>query len=151
MRYIWLLVLMLPPLSAQDGAAIYKERCAACHDAPEGRVPALSAIKAMSGEAIYAALTTGVMKTQAAGLSTGAALRADRLHRAHRRLAAHASRLDAHLQRRCRLPAGRRIRRNGTGGAPALPTRDSKTRPRRGSQPPTFPSSSSSGRSIWAT
>jgi polyvinyl alcohol dehydrogenase (cytochrome) len=71
MRYIWLLVLMLPPLPAQDGAAIYKERCAGCHDAPKGRIPALSAIKAMSGEAIYAALTTGLMKTQAAGLSTG--------------------------------------------------------------------------------
>ena len=70
MRHIWLFALMLP-LSAQDGAAIYKERCAACHDAPKGRIPALSAIKAMSGEAIYAALTTGLMKTQAAGLSTG--------------------------------------------------------------------------------
>ena len=57
-------------LSAQDGAAIYKERCAACHDAPEGRVPALSAIKAMSGEAIYVALTSGIMKSRAEGLST---------------------------------------------------------------------------------
>jgi polyvinyl alcohol dehydrogenase (cytochrome) len=70
MRYICVLALMLPPLSAQDGAAIYKQRCAACHDAPQARVPALSAIKAMSGEAIYAALTNGLMKTQAAGLST---------------------------------------------------------------------------------
>jgi polyvinyl alcohol dehydrogenase (cytochrome) len=57
-------------LSAQDGAAIYKERCASCHDAPEGRVPALSAIKAMSGEAIYLGLTAGAMKTQAQGMST---------------------------------------------------------------------------------
>ncbi len=56
-------------LSAQDGAAIYKERCASCHDAPEGRVPAISAIKAMSGEAIYVALTSGPMRTQAQGLS----------------------------------------------------------------------------------
>lgn len=71
MRYIFLLALLLPALSAQDGAAIYKERCAACHDAPKERIPALSAIKAMSGEAIYSALTTGLMKTQAAGLSTG--------------------------------------------------------------------------------
>ncbi len=69
MRYICLLALMLPSLSAQDGAAIYKQRCAACHDAPKERVPALSAIKAMSGEAIYRALTTGLMKTEAAGLS----------------------------------------------------------------------------------
>ena len=35
-----------------------------------GRVPALSAIKAMSGEAVYLALTSGSMKTRAEGLST---------------------------------------------------------------------------------
>src|SRR5262245_58320097 len=75
MRYTYLpmvliLVLSAQVLFAQDGAAIYKERCASCHDAPEARVPALSAIKAMNGEAIYAALTTGAMRTQAQGLST---------------------------------------------------------------------------------
>src|SRR5262245_8694908 len=62
-------ILFAQVLSAQDGAAIYKERCASCHDAPEGRVPPLSAIKAMRGEAIYLALTGGVMQTQAKGLS----------------------------------------------------------------------------------
>ena len=65
-----LLALMIPIVSAQDGSAIYKERCASCHDAPEGRVPALSAIKAMSGEAIYLTLTTGSMRTRAEGLTT---------------------------------------------------------------------------------
>src|SRR5215467_8660616 len=75
MRYVCLLVVMMsilfvPSLSAQDGAAIYKERCASCHDTPQGRVPPLSAIKAMSGESIYAALTNGAMKAQAQGLST---------------------------------------------------------------------------------
>src|SRR5215469_5608722 len=75
MRKAYLLVLIIlmlsaQVLSAQDGAAIYKERCASCHDAPEGRVPPLSAIKAMSPEAVYTALTNGVMKTQAEGLST---------------------------------------------------------------------------------
>lgn len=69
MRYLCLFALFAPALSAQDGAALYKERCASCHDKPEGRVPAIAAIKAMSGEAIYVALTTGVMKSQAAGLS----------------------------------------------------------------------------------
>jgi polyvinyl alcohol dehydrogenase (cytochrome) len=80
MRYVCLLALMLmistaTILSAQvgaaapDGAAIYKERCASCHDMPQGRVPAFGAIKAMSGEAIYVALTTGAMKTQAQGMS----------------------------------------------------------------------------------
>jgi polyvinyl alcohol dehydrogenase (cytochrome) len=75
MRYVCLLALTLLVVStqvlfAQDGAAIYKERCASCHDMPEGRTPTLSAIKAMSGEAIYIALTNGAMKTQAQGMTT---------------------------------------------------------------------------------
>ncbi len=70
MRYAFLFALMMPVLSAQDGAAIYKERCASCHDMPAARVPALATIKAMSGEAIYIALTNGVMKSRAEGLST---------------------------------------------------------------------------------
>ena len=54
MRYrcllaLTLLVLSTQVLPAQDGAAIYKERCASCHDAPEGRVPSITAIKAMTG------------------------------------------------------------------------------------------------------
>ncbi|HET9129357.1 MAG TPA: PQQ-binding-like beta-propeller repeat protein, partial [Terriglobia bacterium] len=80
MRYVCLLVVMIlisstSALFAQDtpagadGAALYKERCASCHDMPQGRVPSIGAIKAMSGEAIVAALSTGVMKTQAQGLS----------------------------------------------------------------------------------
>jgi polyvinyl alcohol dehydrogenase (cytochrome) len=71
MRHAFLLAIILPVLSAQDGTAIYKERCAKCHDMPAARVPSLATIKAMSGEAIYAALTNGLMKTQAEGLSTG--------------------------------------------------------------------------------
>jgi polyvinyl alcohol dehydrogenase (cytochrome) len=70
MRYVCLLALLTSTLWAQDGAAIYKERCASCHDTPAPRVPSLSTIKAMSGEAIYLALTRGVMKTQADGLSS---------------------------------------------------------------------------------
>ncbi|HKF65548.1 MAG TPA: PQQ-binding-like beta-propeller repeat protein, partial [Vicinamibacterales bacterium] len=73
MRYTCLLALTISvlsarTLSAQDGAAIYKERCASCHDMPEGRTPPLSTIKGMTGEAIYTALATGSMKTQAQGL-----------------------------------------------------------------------------------
>jgi cytochrome c1 len=62
MRYAFLFTVMLPVLSAQDGTAIYKERCAKCHDMPAARVPSLATIKAMSGEAIYVALTNGLMK-----------------------------------------------------------------------------------------
>ena len=71
MRYVCLLISMLPAMvSAQDGAAIYKERCASCHDATQERVPSIAAIKAMSGEAIYLAHTNGAMKSLAEGLST---------------------------------------------------------------------------------
>jgi polyvinyl alcohol dehydrogenase (cytochrome) len=75
MRYVCLLVATIlvistQAVSAQDGAALYKERCASCHDMPEGRTPTLAAIKAMSGTNIYVALTTGAMKTQAEGLAT---------------------------------------------------------------------------------
>lgn len=69
MRYVCLFVFLSSLLHAQDGAAIYKERCASCHASPAPRVPSLSAITAMSGEAIYQTLTSGTMKTQAAGLS----------------------------------------------------------------------------------
>lgn len=70
MRPACLLVLILSPLiSAQDGASIFKDHCASCHEAPAGRVPPLSSIKAMSPQAIYIALTKGDMKTQAEGLS----------------------------------------------------------------------------------
>lgn len=71
MRYVCTLILILAAkLAAQDGAAIYKERCASCHDAAEGRAPKLDALKAMTGEAIFTALAAGPMKGQAAGLST---------------------------------------------------------------------------------
>jgi polyvinyl alcohol dehydrogenase (cytochrome) len=71
MRYACLLILTMAGLiNAQDGAALYKERCASCHESPGGRVPSLNAIKQMSGEAIYAALTNGSMKSQTSGLST---------------------------------------------------------------------------------
>lgn len=65
------LILMLAGfVQAQDGAALYRERCASCHDSPQARVPAISAIKQMTAASIYAALTNGVMKSQASGLST---------------------------------------------------------------------------------
>ena len=70
MRYLCLFALMLPALPAQDGAAIYKDRCAKCHDVPAAHVPSVAALKEMSGEAIYSSLSNGAMKTQAAGLST---------------------------------------------------------------------------------
>jgi predicted CXXCH cytochrome family protein len=40
---------------AQDRAAIYKERCASCHDAADSRAPKLEALKGMTGEAMATA------------------------------------------------------------------------------------------------
>jgi polyvinyl alcohol dehydrogenase (cytochrome) len=64
-----LLIFGAGPALAQDGAAIYKKRCARCHDAPAGRIPPLTALRTMSPAAIVQALH-GVMKAQAAGLTT---------------------------------------------------------------------------------
>jgi hypothetical protein len=33
---------------AQDGAEVYKAHCAGCHDAPTGRVPSITALRAIS-------------------------------------------------------------------------------------------------------
>jgi polyvinyl alcohol dehydrogenase (cytochrome) len=71
MRYVCLFALFSAHVVlAQDGAALYKERCAMCHDNPQERVPSLQAIKAMTPEAVYVALTSGVMKSRAEGLAT---------------------------------------------------------------------------------
>jgi polyvinyl alcohol dehydrogenase (cytochrome) len=72
MRHAVLVVLMMALCAAahaQDGATIYKTRCASCHDAAKERTPPLSALKAMSPAAVNAALTAGSMRSQAEGLS----------------------------------------------------------------------------------
>src|SRR5580704_16902831 len=71
MRHLCLLIITMTGLvEAQDGGALYRERCASCHDSPTGRIPSISTIKKMTGEAVYAAMTNGVMKSQTSGLST---------------------------------------------------------------------------------
>jgi len=71
MRLACLLILsMTGALEAQDGAALYKQRCASCHDSPSGRTPSLGAIKQMTSQTVFAALANGAMKSQTTGLST---------------------------------------------------------------------------------
>ena len=55
---------------AQDGAAIYKHRCAACHDNAVNRAPAASTFKQMSPEAVQNALVSGSMAMMGFGLTT---------------------------------------------------------------------------------
>ena len=54
---------------AQEGAAIYKQHCAMCHESPQGRTPSVDSLRAMSNAAILRALETGVMREQAKELS----------------------------------------------------------------------------------
>jgi polyvinyl alcohol dehydrogenase (cytochrome) len=51
------------------GASAYRGTCAQCHDHAVYKAPARSFLQMMSPDAIYAALTTGVMQTQAAALT----------------------------------------------------------------------------------
>jgi polyvinyl alcohol dehydrogenase (cytochrome) len=52
-----------------DGAALFQQKCATCHDHPGGRIPAHEVIAALPLDAVVNAMTTGAMQTQAAGLS----------------------------------------------------------------------------------
>jgi polyvinyl alcohol dehydrogenase (cytochrome) len=56
-------------ISAPDGAALYQQRCAVCHDKAMERVPPRAIIEALPLENVIQTMTTGVMKPQAAGLT----------------------------------------------------------------------------------
>ncbi len=72
MKIFLLAVIGISVACAQDGATVYKERCAQCHDAPTGRTPPFSALRDMPAMKIVSTLETGVMKAQAEGLSSAA-------------------------------------------------------------------------------
>jgi len=52
-----------------DGKAIYRQRCAICHDHPQGNIPPRRLIATRSHERIVETLSRGVMRAQAQGLS----------------------------------------------------------------------------------
>lgn len=52
---------------AEDGASLYKQLCASCHDSGTDRAPARDALLAMSAERVLAAMETGPMLSMAAG------------------------------------------------------------------------------------
>jgi len=62
----------VPAVSADsglDGAALYQQRCAICHNHPQGNIPPRALIASRSRAAIVDALTYGAMRAQATGLS----------------------------------------------------------------------------------
>ena len=76
MKFLTLLILPIVLCATDDpyAAALFKQRCASCHEAaassPGARIPPVSQLKAMTPTAILKTLESGVMKPQAAVLST---------------------------------------------------------------------------------
>jgi polyvinyl alcohol dehydrogenase (cytochrome) len=69
-RIVWCVALSIVPAataSAEDGAALYKQLCASCHDSGTDRAPTREALLGMSPERVLAALETGPMLSMAAG------------------------------------------------------------------------------------
>ena len=58
-----------PATVSPEGEALYKQRCAMCHDNPQDRIPPLFLIRRRSAEDVIQTLTTGAMKQQASGLT----------------------------------------------------------------------------------
>ena len=58
-----------PTPTSAEGAELYKQRCAVCHDEPQERVPPMFLIRRRSAEDVMQTLTSGVMKQQAKGLT----------------------------------------------------------------------------------
>jgi polyvinyl alcohol dehydrogenase (cytochrome) len=58
-----------PSAANKDGEALYRQRCATCHDAGLSRAASRTALQRMSPESVRLALTTGAMSKQVAGLS----------------------------------------------------------------------------------
>lgn len=141
MRFACSLILELSLATAaafsQDGALLYKQRCAACHEAPQGRVPAIGTIKQMTGEAIYGVLTNGVMKPQAEGLATAELIK----------LIVYVAPTGGASTKTAKEPAPRAHSsrstrgRTGAAGARTSPTRGFKVGELQDCKGPTFPNS----------
>jgi polyvinyl alcohol dehydrogenase (cytochrome) len=71
--FVSLLILLAAPARAEDAAngseALYRERCAQCHEAGLARAPDRTALAQMSAAAIGRALTSGSMSVQGQDLS----------------------------------------------------------------------------------
>src|SRR5205085_5474457 len=52
-------------VAAQDGATLYRQNCAMCHDGGMDRAPSRDSFKAMSADRVLAAMETGPMISMA--------------------------------------------------------------------------------------
>jgi len=59
------------PAAGSGPAATWQQRCAACHDAPQGNIPPRALVASRPQARIIEALSRGVMQAQATGLSAG--------------------------------------------------------------------------------
>jgi polyvinyl alcohol dehydrogenase (cytochrome) len=55
--------------TSPEGAELYKQKCAMCHDNAQDRIPPLFLIRRRSAEDVIMTLTSGSMKQQASGLN----------------------------------------------------------------------------------
>src|SRR5215475_13506079 len=58
-----------PVAATANGAPIYAQRCATCHDHAQGRIPPRYMLSHKTADQVVQALTAGPMRQQAAGLS----------------------------------------------------------------------------------
>ncbi len=63
------LLIVTSCFAAEDGAKVYQDHCAQCHDSGALRIPTKTDLQRHTSAGILRTLETGVMKTQAAGLS----------------------------------------------------------------------------------
>jgi polyvinyl alcohol dehydrogenase (cytochrome) len=62
---VWTSLLLTAPALAQDGPALYAQRCASCHEGGQvARAPARDVVSALTPERIVDALETGTMRVQ---------------------------------------------------------------------------------------
>ncbi len=66
---VWGLIASSSFSQTNEGEVLYQQNCASCHDDPVDRAPSRLALSGYNPNAIFHALTAGIMQTQAASLS----------------------------------------------------------------------------------
>jgi polyvinyl alcohol dehydrogenase (cytochrome) len=64
-RYLAAFLLSAGLVFAQDGAALYQQTCASCHDGGLDRAPSREALRAMTADRVLAAMESGPMISMA--------------------------------------------------------------------------------------